>query len=293
MKLILLVITWGLALPNSGQAFTRSHANQQSDSSALFWCTHKIPFVINEKGSRDAGPEFFEAVKQSFQAWADPECTDLEFQYRGTVASHLVGIDYSNLIVVRESFCEQVVPSGDVCRRDGGCKNKYNCWEDSDGIIALTTTSFNAKTGEIVDADIEMNGAQFVFSTVDAPFCSTPFPRPANCVATDVRNVMTHEVGHLLGLDHSPYPSATMYWQADNLELNKRSLDSDDILGICFLFPPGKTASQCSQSERSGRQVIGGCQQASSPPVMVVLGVIWTWWGFYRSLRRRNSAVSV
>ena len=47
------------------------------------------------------------------------------------------------------------------------------------------------RTGEILDADIEMNGGEFLFS-------NSRHPRDLHY---DVRNTLTHEVGHFLGLD--------------------------------------------------------------------------------------------
>jgi len=53
---------------------------------------------------------------------------------------------------------------------------------------------------------------------------------------------MTHEAGHWLVLDdlYEGFNGAkTMYGLAGEFELNKRSLDNRDIVGIQAIYPPG------------------------------------------------------
>ena len=54
--------------------------------------------------------------------------------------------------------------------------------------------------GRILDADVEMNNFNFAF-TVDGTAPATAAGRPV----ADVQNTLTHELGHLLGLDHTCY----------------------------------------------------------------------------------------
>ena len=93
--------------------------------------------------------------------------------------------------------------------------------------IALTTTTYDVYTGQIVDADVEVNGEGFVFST------SVPTQ------VMDIHNTMAHEAGHTLGLDHSSSRDATMWEDADSGETKKRDLTQDDIDGLCFVYPAG------------------------------------------------------
>ncbi|MGE0788439.1 MAG: matrixin family metalloprotease [Sandaracinaceae bacterium] len=97
------------------------------------------------------------------------------------------------------------------------------------GTIALTTTVYRKSTGQILDADVDINGVDFVF-TADADPMLTQ---------TDMENTLTHELGHVLGLAHVPNPEATMFASSETGEVKKRSLDADDIAGLCWIYPDG------------------------------------------------------
>ncbi|MFO0749502.1 MAG: matrixin family metalloprotease [Myxococcota bacterium] len=93
--------------------------------------------------------------------------------------------------------------------------------------IAVTVVANNPKTGEIVDADIEVNDGGFALSLADAP-------RPGEI---DFLSTLTHEIGHFYGLDHSPETDATMFADYDpNNPTGKRTLSQDDIDGVCALY---------------------------------------------------------
>jgi hypothetical protein len=111
----------------------------------------------------------------------------------------------------------------------------YSADEDA---LALTTVSFNAQSGVIYDADIEVNGlrALSIDLAVD--------PR-----GYDLRSILTHEAGHFLGLAHSPSPDATMWKYYDPGSVD---LDHDDIDAICAVYPPADEAGACDFSPRQG-----------------------------------------
>jgi hypothetical protein len=92
------------------------------------------------------------------------------------------------------------------------------------GTVALTPVWFNS-SGSIVDADILFNGSGFDFTT-SAQFASF-----------DVQDVGAHELGHLLGLDHSGWAGATMYPYVDTSVILHRSLSRDDVLGLRDAYP--------------------------------------------------------
>jgi hypothetical protein len=111
----------------------------------------------------------------------------------------------------------------------------------SEDAVGLTSTTYDDRTGEIFDADIEIN------STLDL---ST-----ADAVATDkydLLSVLTHEVGHFFGLAHSLDSSATMRARYDVGSGDFRTLSDDDIQGICAIYPPDRPVDSCDFSPRGG-----------------------------------------
>jgi hypothetical protein len=100
-------------------------------------------------------------------------------------------------------------------------------YTDSNNTLGLTTVTFNADNGEIFDADMEINASGKNLSVGD--------PVPAR--GFDLLSVVTHEVGHFLGLAHSNDPRATMYPSYKPGTTSLRSLTSDDIDGVCSIYP--------------------------------------------------------
>jgi hypothetical protein len=114
-------------------------------------------------------------------------------------------------------------------------------YSDSSNTLGLTTITYDATTGEIFDADMELNSHDFVLVP------SGPVPEGAY----DLASVMTHEAGHFLGLAHSDVTSAVMY---AHYQSGFASLDADDVAGICAIDPPGG-----ARSTEAGMIVAAAC----------------------------------
>ncbi len=106
--------------------------------------------------------------------------------------------------------------------------------------LALTTITFNFETGEIFDADIEINSFKTPITTGDV------------AVDFDLESIITHETGHFLGLSHSHVPDATMYLEYGAGDISLRDLDADDIAGICATYPPNRKVSSDDCTPRHG-----------------------------------------
>ncbi len=126
-----------------------------------------------------------------------------------------------------------------------------------------------------------------------------------NVGQVDLDSLVTHEAGHLLGLAHTPDASATMFAGYRRGTIDLRSLEADDIAGLCAIYPPTRVASSSSCEPRHGyadrcgadqpamnpppddvSSESGGCSMAagSNPPFAPALGIAALAW----LLRRRR-----
>ena len=95
-------------------------------------------------------------------------------------------------------------------------------------LAATLTGYYISQTGDdrIYDADIYTNTAYDYYSSGEAS-CSGEY---------DINGIMTHEVGHVIGLGHSSVAGATMYPSVGACDLSPRSLAADDIAGRDDLY---------------------------------------------------------
>ena len=206
-----------------GDAYGWSRSRDTENNVCLWWKTRSMTYYINEICSVDVQlNNCLNAVQAAFNVWTGHACSDMQIVYGGTTPRDDVGYDQSktnniNLVVWLESNWQN---------HECPPEKPTNCRDPR--AIALTTTTYDTYTGQIVDADIEMNGEGFVFST------STPTD------VMDIHNTVAHEPGHTLGLDHSRDREATMWEDADSGEIKKRDLTQDDIDGLCFIYPTGQ-----------------------------------------------------
>lgn len=250
----LIVLAASLSSAPSAQAYVRSQ--DSSSGACLFWTRREIPWVLNDAGLANTPlVDVQAALNRSFDAWQDVPCSDIAFRSDGLTPRRDVGFDDTrddnlNLLVFRETSCADraVVPAGDSCWPAGDCAEVYGCWDHSDAVIALTFATYAKKLGIIVDADIEFNAARHRFTATEAtgPKCLTSLE--TDCVGTDVQNTATHEIGHLLGLDHSRSFNSTMYPTAGEGETKKRIPYQDDIDALCDIYPANERVLLCTPS---------------------------------------------
>jgi hypothetical protein len=122
---------------------------------------------------------------------------------------------------------------------------KWPYADNASSTIALTTVKFNPDSGEIYDGDVELNSANFDFTL------------EAGGAGTDLQSVIQHESGHILGLAdlyNLTSASSTMYGNyGSGGDLTKRTLEADDIAGVCAVFPPvSNPSTTCDPTPRGG-----------------------------------------
>ncbi|HZU85604.1 MAG TPA: matrixin family metalloprotease [Polyangiaceae bacterium] len=118
----------------------------------------------------------------------------------------------------------------------------------STNTLGLTTVTFDSESGEIFDADTEINGTR-PLSTSSA----------ADPTAYDLASIITHEMGHFLGLAHSGDRAATMYALYTQGSTMMRTLTADDVAGICTVYPAGGTRAVDTSVSASGVITADSC----------------------------------
>lgn len=235
------------------QAVRSKVDDRDANSQCLWWPENSaIPLQLSADGNPETpGETEFTAINAALNTWKTQidSCASLNLYEGPRTQTRKVGYfekeANENVVVFRLRRCSDVVPMSDPCKGEAdNCGSQYDCWQHQEAAIAITTTSYNPETGRILDSDIEFNTPSFVFSTVDAPPCLGGNYN-TSCVATDVQNTTTHEIGHLLGLGHSPSATSTMSFRANPGELSKRMLDADSARFVCDVYPKGKPAKTC------------------------------------------------
>lgn len=117
--------------------------------------------------------------------------------------------------------------------------------------LAVTYVWHDPASGEILDADIELNEDTRDFHVCAAPLCADVVP--LDSAVADLENTLTHELGHYFGLAHTPDdPAATMHAEAGFGETSKRDLAADDATGICAVYPAGSLPAACDPTPAGG-----------------------------------------
>lgn len=167
--------------------------------------------------------------------------------------------------------------------------------------LAITSVFANRKTGEIVDTDVEINAMFAMWGDVVA---NPQLLRSTN--THDLQNTLTHEFGHVIGLDHTcdgggqsnlvdnedkPVPAcpgtaeiqettmAAIVMPGDTL---RRTLAKDDQDGVCQIYPADGNPA-CSTGESDG-----GCTWAPGRTPAAPAGLLAALAGFALVWRRRR-----
>lgn len=215
------------------------------------WSKREFVYRVDEAGSaKTPGDTEFTAIDSAFATWqtiAAP-CSDFEFVRGARLANARIGrgTESENSLVFREESCRDVVDLSDPCLADGSCGNTHRCWDHSDGTIGLTTVTYSTRTGVAVDADIEFNASRFLFTTISSPPCEAG-SEAVTCVANDVQNTATHEIGHAVGFDHVEDMTSTMAPTAPVGETAKRVIDVGTASGFCQTYPRGQPPTPCDE----------------------------------------------
>jgi len=185
-----------------------------------------------------------------------------------------VGNDKVNLIKFRDTTWGRPAIGSDPAR-------PYNSLAAGITTAVYVDDMTSARDGAILDADVEINGVNFAITVNGQSAGSVTKSR------SELQNTLTHELGHLLGLEHPCLASgdpprvdnlgrsvpqceplsllppsiteATMYNFQTEGETKKESLSDDDIAAICEIYPTNKDPDACDHVMRTS----AGCCSTS------------------------------
>jgi hypothetical protein len=215
----------------------------------LFWASECGWYGVQKDGSPKLHityDMFHSIVVKAFGKWAAADCGSGAHPSFSMTDTDVL---YAPAACNKQEFNKDAANASIWMFRD-------NDWpyQGASSTIALTTLTVNTKTGEILDADVEVNSFRTSIST-------------SNTVVTaDLESIVTHESGHFLGLAHSSDPQASMFKSYSPSTISIRTLAPDDVAGICEVYPPGNAPSCPEPSPLTGFSLeCGGVNPVTKP----------------------------
>ena len=201
------------------------NVNCPHNGTPLEWRDFPVSFFIDPDGSGLDDETVIDAARAAFNSWQNASRNGITFRFAGTTSGSSNGDDERNLVHFR-SFA-------------GG--------QDT---FAQSILTYDVETGDLLDVDIELNST-FDFDALDAPHSDPLGP-------VDLQSVLTHEAGHLLGLDHENRfgEAVVMFFSDTPGNTTHRNLSNDDRSGVRAIYPAssddsgdGDGGSGCAAAE--------------------------------------------
>jgi MYXO-CTERM domain-containing protein len=197
----------------------------------LYWAQPCFGFAVQQNASRQVPWDTADGIaQQAFATWVTTACG-------AGGRPNMQVVDFGPIECSARQYNQSGGNANVIVFRDDGWPYAGQ-WST----LALTTVTYNLDTGEIYDADMEVNASDVTLTTGDTN------------VQFDLLSIVTHEAGHMLGLAHSQVPDTTMGRQYQSGETTMRSLTADDVAAICAVYPPVPTGElpSCDPTPRHG-----------------------------------------
>jgi len=270
MRGIVLAAACGLSLfaAREAQAFCLTHGCNDAKQSCsvdskgcltsgplLHWESGCVSFDVQKDGSALRGISYeaaHAAIVAGFSQWLNADCGD------GKKPG--IGVSDYGPVDCREPEYNQDAPNANVFMfRDDD-------WPYANAIdtLALTTLIYDAETGEIYDADVEVNTHESAMAVDNVG----PFD-------IDFNSVITHEIGHFLGLSHSSAQGSTMRPSYAPGRTDMATIEFDDEQGICEALPPNRESATDSCEPRHGFSPTCALEDSSCSLARPRPGTLW------------------
>jgi MYXO-CTERM domain-containing protein len=259
------------------------HERTVSGANLSWRGTNCVPVLAYPRGfSEMTADEVANATTSAAAAWshARNSCTYLTLTMMLSPADGplLVPAAHAAIVFRDTQWCK--------VEADGTCstKAKDNAVYDS-AVLMLTSSAADKSTGEIFEGATEVNAVDYRWADLGLhPELTTGLLR-----YQDLQNGLTHELGHFIGLDHTCEPAGTTPWpvddqgnpvpdcdraspavqattmfpSADSGDLSKRTLEPDDVDGVCGIYPVAQDPGVCAPP--MGIMGNGGCSCETAP----------------------------
>lgn len=257
----------------------------------LFWAQTCVSVTTDAESVRDMPlSEVDRIVRNAVAGWQTRTRGQsfLDLVYVPAAGLRKTDVDGWNVIRFRDDTW---------CRPPDEPNGETICYDPA--AVAITAVSY-IEDGRILDADIELNATTHSFYDAD----QEPPPRPGKRRPTDLWTTLSHELGHLQGLEHSCLRGSThasclrdgagrrvldcqtveggratnpklediyettMYPVAATTAFSKRAPKQDDVDGIVSTYPLDADPKICVVPSVAGQatNAIGACGAARPAP---------------------------
>lgn len=211
-------VLWALASDARGYVSIRVPLGSPGQALPVRWdlnntagrpnvANRRVLYEIDDRGTIDAagftGPvNEFQAIQNSFNQWRNITESELDFEFAGATTNPATSASDGRNVIR---------------------------WVDSNiaaGVFAVTITTFDTTTARILDADMQLNDRDFTWDTLGPTGTQGAIGRAM------IENVVTHEIGHFVGLDHASNARASLFFQSAPGLISSVSLETDDRAAI-------------------------------------------------------------